>query len=315
MSITRRHLQTGLGLLWLADAALQFQPYMFSRAFPQQMIASAAVGQPGWVSTPVLWAAHLMASAPAVTNALFAVVQLLIAMAILYRRTARFGLAASLLWATSVWYLGEGLGGIASGHATVITGAPGAALLYGVLALLAWPHGASLRQPGRSTIPVARTPVRVVWILFWCGGAILQLLPGQNSSSSIADAITGSADSAPGWLAAADRTIGGFVGRAGIAVVVGLVVVMLLTGIAAAGRPHVARSAAGLGMLIAAGVWFFGQSLGGINTGMATDPNAGPLVALLALALLSASTTPAAGTVRLLKPARSASPVAYPIAA
>jgi hypothetical protein len=299
MLITRRHLQIGLGLLWLADAALQFQPYMFSHDFPHHVIAGSADGQPGWVATPVLWAAHLMAAAPAVTNTLFAAVQLLLAIAILHRRTARFGLAASVLWAMSVWYLGEGLGGLASGHATLITGAPGAALLYAMLALLAWPHGASLRQPGQSATAVGANAVFVAWAGYWVGGAILQLLPGQNTGSSIANAITGSADDAPDWLATADRTIGRVIPGTGTGAVMGLAFVMLFIGIAALFRSRVARWAAVAGMLLATVLWLFGQSLGGISTGMATDPNAGPLVALLALALLSA-TTPVVRPVRLL---------------
>ena len=42
----RRRLQIALGLLWLLDAALQFQPYMFSRAFATDVLAASAAGSP-----------------------------------------------------------------------------------------------------------------------------------------------------------------------------------------------------------------------------------------------------------------------------
>ncbi len=53
MSITRRHLQITLGLLWLADGLLQLQPFMFTTGFAHQILAPAAHGQPGWVAGPV----------------------------------------------------------------------------------------------------------------------------------------------------------------------------------------------------------------------------------------------------------------------
>src|SRR5207248_11248168 len=51
--ITRRDLQVALGLLWLLDAALQAQPFMFTRGFATQVIAHGGQGQPGVVSAPV----------------------------------------------------------------------------------------------------------------------------------------------------------------------------------------------------------------------------------------------------------------------
>jgi hypothetical protein len=39
------------------------------------------------------------------------------------------------------------------------------------------------------------------------------------------------------------------------------------------------------GVALSLDFWLLGQSLGGLTTGMATDPNTGPLFVLLALAL------------------------------
>ncbi len=65
----RRGLQLALGVLWLGDAALQYQPYMFSRAFSAMMLAPSAMGQPAFVSGPVLAMSRLVAAHVIVANA------------------------------------------------------------------------------------------------------------------------------------------------------------------------------------------------------------------------------------------------------
>ena len=96
------------------------------------------------------WAARVIAAHPVGWEVPFAIIQLLLGLGLLYPRTAKLALAASLPWALGVWYLGEGLGGIASGNASLLTGAPGAVLLYAVLALAAWP------RRDRPDVPPAR---------------------------------------------------------------------------------------------------------------------------------------------------------------
>lgn len=109
--MTRRHVQIVLGLLWLLDAALQAQPFMFTRGFADQVIVPAAAGEPPLIAGPVKWAADLIAHSPPAFNGLFVAVQLLIGGGLLVRATARLALGASIAWALGVWYFGEGLGG------------------------------------------------------------------------------------------------------------------------------------------------------------------------------------------------------------
>jgi hypothetical protein len=42
----RRWLQIGLGVVWVLDAALQYQPYMFSRGFVTNIVDPASSGNP-----------------------------------------------------------------------------------------------------------------------------------------------------------------------------------------------------------------------------------------------------------------------------
>jgi hypothetical protein len=208
----------------------------------------------------------------------FAAAQLLLGVGLLVPRTARLALATSLPWALGVWYFGEGLSGLASGHASLLTGAPGAALLYGVLAIAAWPaRDLSDQAPGR-WLPLA-------WATLWLGGAVFQALPGQNTGKAMADAITGGNDGAPGWLVRLDTSIATWTTHHGAAVVIALVVAEALIGAGALHR-RTRGPAVGAGFGIALAMWIVGQDFGQLFTGQATDPNTAPIIALLAIATL-----------------------------
>src|SRR6202044_795486 len=94
--VTRRGVQITLGLLWLADGALQFQPALLTPAVARQVIAPAGQGQPGFVSWPVPEAASLVARAPALAVVVFGLIELTLGAGLLHRRTARWALAASV---------------------------------------------------------------------------------------------------------------------------------------------------------------------------------------------------------------------------
>jgi len=282
--MTRRRVQVVLGVLWILDGALQLQPFMFGRGFARDVIDPAGDGQPTFVSSSVHWAANLIASQPVAWDVAFAGVQLAIGVGLLFPRTVRPALVASFAWSAGVWFLGEGLGGLASGRADLLTGAPGAVLLYAVLALGVWPRPAE-NGSGDGQQPARWLPL--AWAVLWVGGAVLQLLPGQNRIGDVTDAIRGNADGAPGWLAHLDHSAATAVGGPGVAALIVLVVVQAAIGLAAI-PPGVLRSVAGVaGIVVSVLFWVFGQSLGELWTGQATDPNSAPLVILLALAMMA----------------------------
>ena len=193
MRITRRQLQRSLGVLWLLDGVLQCQPFMFSRQFSRQVLAPAGVGQPTVIATPLHVVTALTAAHPAAANGAFALIQILLGLALLTRRFDRPALVASIGWALSVWFLGEGLGGLATG-ATFLTGAPGAALLYAVIAALAWPAHKEGRDDRPSWLALP------LWTAFWLGAAILQIVDGNNSSMSLTMTLRGAQSGAPNWI-------------------------------------------------------------------------------------------------------------------
>jgi hypothetical protein len=278
VGITRRHLQVALGLVWLLDGGLQLQPFMLGTGFASQVIAPNAAGQPHFVAAPIGWVAGAIAAHPVAWDVPFAACQLLIGLGLLVPRTARLALAASLPWSLGVWFFGEGLSGLAGGHASLLTGAPGSVLLYAVLALAAWPQ----RDPSHET-PARWLPL--AWAALWVGGAIFQALPGQNTGTAVAGAIRGGAGGAPGWLDRLEAWAAAGTTRHGTAVVVSLVVSEALIGLAAlhsrSRRPGVAA-----GCALALAIWVIGQDLGQLYSGHATDPNTAPIIALVAIAIL-----------------------------
>src|SRR5579862_5990723 len=70
----KRTIQIVLGVIWLVDAGLQFQSFMYSKGFID-MLHSMTPGQPGWLASSVNWAANLASPHLTIFNTLFALTQ------------------------------------------------------------------------------------------------------------------------------------------------------------------------------------------------------------------------------------------------
>lgn len=297
---SQRVLQMGLGIFWILDAALQFQPFMFGRGFVDSFILPNAQGQPAFVGSFITHMGNFVAPDISVWNTFFALVQLFIGLGLLFRPTVRAALGLSFAWVLGVWIVGEGLGMLLTGTASALTGAPGSVLLYGLLGLMAWPRparravdwsdrpvgvasSAAAQGIGRSVTPLA------VWAGYWFLAAVLFLLPDNRTTSSIQSAVAGMAQGEPGWYATFLTHLSNLFSSAGSQVAWILAVVSVVIGFG----PLVARKA---GPFLAAGAvvsllfWVAAQGLvGDVFSGSATDPNTGPLVVLLAAAMVPAA--------------------------
>jgi len=278
----RRKLQLALAGIWLLDAILQFQAFMFTKGFAQ-MLAGTAPGNPWFIADPLNWAARIISDHGTSTNAVFAVIQLLIGLGIALRPTTRIALGASIVWALAVWWFGEGLGGVLNGSGSPVNGAPGAVIIYALLAVLLWPprrERPATFVAGRFTGPVI---ARMAWLVLWGSLAYLALLPATRGPKALSGMISGMASGQPTWLASIDNHLGSFLmsrgSGAGVLLAVVLAVVALGVFIP---QPAAVRAIVVLAILTAAAFWV-AEGLGGILTGGGTDPNSGPLLALLAL--------------------------------
>jgi uncharacterized protein involved in high-affinity Fe2+ transport len=297
----RRAIQTTLGAIWLLDGGLQLQSFMYSRGFVQFLLGNAA-GQPGWLASSIEWGAHTAQHNLTAWNTLFALTQLAIGFGLLYRPTVKLALGGSFAWVLVVWWFGEGFGMLFMNMAKPLTGAPGAALLYAIVGMLVWPN----ERPGGL---LGVRGAKMTWAALWLVMAWLWLLGPNSSANATHDAIN-AAPSGMSWLSTVqDWAAEGAQGN-GLVIALLLAAVSAVIGIAVAidWRPQqFLVLAIGLNLLY----WVLGQGFGGIFEGGATDPNAGLLFVLLALALYPL--TPA-GRPRLRGEARRASLAAGAIA-
>ena len=281
----RRLLQLGLAGIWLLDGVLQYQSFMFTKAFGR-MLGSTAAGNPGVIASPITWDARLVEHHVILLNTIFATVQLLLGLGIAWRPTVRVALAASIVWSLGVWWFGEGLGGVLTGSASPLNGAPGAVILYALAAVLLWPTGRSGgTEPGFVAARAVGAPVaRVLWLMLWGSLAYFALTPANRAPQALHDMIAGMTDGEPGWVAAIERNAASLLAHDGLAASIVLAVVLAVIAVGVFLPPTVFRAILVLALVVAAFIWVVGEAFGAIMGGGATDPNSGPLLVLLALA-------------------------------
>jgi hypothetical protein len=291
----RRWLQLGLALIWLLDAVLQYQSFMFTRPFAQ-MLAGTAAGNPAVIADPIVWAARIVAGNPVATNAAFATIQLLLAVGIACRPTLKAALAASILWSVAVWWFGEGLGGVLTGAASPFNGAPGAVILYALLAVLLWPSSGSRRSPFVAAGAVGTWPAKALWLLLWGSLAYFSVTTANRSVQGLHALVTSMTGGEPRWLSGIDNAFAGLVAQRGLAAAIVLAVALALVGVGVLLPAPWQRVAIVLALVISLIIWVAGEDLGAILAGGATDVNSGPLLALIALSYwpLARSGRPAA---------------------
>ena len=279
----RRLLQLALAGIWLLDGVLQYQAFMFSKDF-SGMLSDTAAGNPGVVARPITWNASLVQHHLVLLNTIFATIQLLLGIGIAWRPTVRVALAASIAWSLGVWWFGEGLGMVLTGDVSPVNGAPGAVILYALLAVLLWPAD----RPGKPAPFVAARAVgapvaRALWLVLWLSLAYFALLPGNRAPQALHGMIAGMEDGEPGWLAALDRGAVSLVAHQGLTASIVLAVALVIVAVGVYLPAPAARGTLVLALVVAAVIWVFGEAFGGIMTGGATDPNSGLPLVLLAL--------------------------------
>ena len=280
----RRVLQLILAATWLLDGLLQYQSSMYSTMFGE-MIGDSATGNPGVIASPISWNAALVEHHLVLLNTVFATIQLLLGLGIAYRPTVRVALAASIAWSLGVWWFGEGLGGVLSGGASPVNGAPGAVILYALLAVLLWPAD----RPGVTAPFVAARAVgapvaRLLWLLLWGSLAYFALTPANRAPQALHDMIVSMTGGEPGWVTALENHAAAVLDHQGLTASIVLAATLIVIAAGVFLPPPLARSAVILALVMAAFIWVFGEAFGQLLTGGATDPNSAPLLALLALA-------------------------------
>ncbi len=295
MLLSRKVLQRILGVLWLIDGLLQFQPQMFTMNMVNGIMKPMLTGQPGFVGPSLQFIVTQTTLHLTAVNLLIAIVQVLLGVSflVLPNRWIKVSVVISIVWAFIVWYGGEGMSMLLTGQSSILTGAPGAVLLYPLLGLAIWPREQSSGDRSGETTKTADEGLlsrRVLrWVLagFWVFAALLQLQPnwwqaGQISQST--GALIGQGGLNTVIVDPVLQGISNITANAEIPLNIILIVVFLALGIGLAVvkdqqvRPFLIAS-----LVLSVIIWYLTQGFGMILTGMATDFNSGLLLVLLAL--------------------------------
>ncbi len=285
--LSTRGIQIALGLVWLADGIFQFKSFMFTHAIVTEVFAPAAKNQWSIVGGPMKTFDNFYGHDLTLWNTLSGEIQIAIGLGlILTRKTVKPALLVSFGWALTVWWFGEGFGGLTSNTLpSPLMGAPGAVIIYAIIGLLVWPTS---RETGRS--PAARGPLGdrgglYFWSGLWLLSAFLWLVNVNRAKEATHEMIKGMAEASPHWLAKFQNSIGHHTQGHGttIAVVLAIVSVTVAIGVWTPLR----WPALAVGIVVSLAYWVLGQDLGGpFWAEGATDFNSGPLFVLLAFALM-----------------------------
>jgi hypothetical protein len=281
----RRSLQLALAGIWLLDGVLQFQPAMFTKNFAQMIMYPAISSNPSVIASPMNWAHKIVLDHPVGTNTAFACIQIALGLAIACRPTTKLGLAASIPWALAVWWFAEGLGGVLDGGATPLTGAPGAVIIYALLAVLLWPVDEGREAPFEAARFVGAHAARALWLVLWGSLVYFTFSDGHDAPGALSGQITAMVDGQPAWLASIMNHAANLTNNRDLAI--SIVLGVLLAGIAVSVYlPWASARRAWLivAFVLCAVIWVVGEAFGGVFLGIGTDPNSGPLLALLAVA-------------------------------
>ena len=280
--MNKRKIQISLGIFWLLDGLLQLQPNMFTKATNENLFNSVAMGQPSLIKAPMDLAAHMFLTNVILFNSLTAITQLVIGILIVSKRYTNLGLIISIGWGLLIWFVGEGFGGLPTMMASVITGAPGAVLLYVIIAL------AVLNSDKKEASDKANQSaywLPFAWAALWIGGGIYQIFSQTASTDMLSQMIYSAPNGGPNWLIGLDQYTAGLINSLGVWANIIIVTTMLLLGLSVFYR-RTRIIGIILAIIVSIIFWVVGQNIGTIYSGGSTDPNSGLLYCLMGLAIL-----------------------------
>lgn len=284
---SRTYLRMAFGAIWLFDGILQFQVSM-PLGLANSVVAPATSGTPGWLHSLMLHGITIWNSHPIALADGTAWIQVGIGVLLLVSNSTvgRVAAAVSVGWASMIWLIGNGAGGIFQSSSTILFGWPGATFFYVVAGV--WLALSPTNFPDR----FSRITLRAVSVVLAIG-ALLQVLPsrefwhGGNHNALTAMAKTMVKTPQPHWLSYVVTKFGDVSGTLGGGF--NLIVVIWLS-VTAVGL----WTAFGRGwrwpvwsLIVGALVFWVGAQDAAIFGGLATDLNS-----LVPLAVLTACASP-----------------------
>lgn len=277
----------GLGILWILDGLLQLQPQMFTQSLAVKVIANALMSLPSplyFVSLHAL--INYFMPYVVIWNIGIATLQLALGISLLIGsdKVKRSALVTSIVWGVIVWVFGEGMGsilgptmtgGVFPGTPSIMNGFPGAALLYVVIAAFILLPDKHWELDGRFSI------VRDAPVLVFAVAAALQAAPLMWTTYGQASIFAANIENLPAQIA--NTTIVPVSTITAAHPVLSNSIELAANSLSAFAVWGVHRKFRSYAFVLAwlAFIWWFGLGLGGTLTGLGTDPNTPPAIALL----------------------------------
>jgi hypothetical protein len=293
LHVNQRTLQCALGVIWIIDGLLKFQPHLFKSSFVSDVISPMAAGQPSLVASTINHTATLLSHGTTVWVALFGLIEIAIGVGLFFRRSVKPALVVSFVWGAGIYLFGEGFGMVLTGQTSPLQGAPGAVCFYVLLGVLVWPKidrsddrvrtGAESSAAGRGLLGGIGS--QLAWAAIWLFQAVIWLFPFNRTANSITNQLADTANGEPGWYAHFLTSTGHAFAGTGIWMAAILATVSVIIGLG----PLVSKRSGiyiGLGIALALLYWITGEGLGELLTFGGTDPNNGPIIALIGLSIL-----------------------------
>jgi hypothetical protein len=303
-------------VLWLIDGLLQLQPQMFTMNMVNGIMKPMLQGQPGLFEPSLQFIVNQTTLHLTEVNLLIAIVQVLLGLGFLFLSGdwVKWLVFASTAWAFIVWYGGEGMSMLLTGQASILTGAPGAVLLYPLLGLAVIPRkqfDTALQGAKRETSDDGLLSRKYLqWVLagFWCFAALLQLQPywwQQGQISQAIGAMVGQGGLNAILVNPVLQQASNATANMEIPINIALIAIFLVIGVGLAVvkeeqvRPFLIAS-----IVVSLVFWYFSEAFGMIFTGMATDFNSGLLIVVIALACWPKVQTIRAARIRVISDLR-----------
>ncbi len=296
-----RFLRVGLGVMWLVDAILQLQPGMFQKAFygnlPSTVMPSllqqVSESTVSWAVPAIKFTQFLYGQSPVLVNLLVVAVQLTLASGLLLPvrpYLQRLAAVGSIVWGLTVWVFGEGLGGTFSlGDMTFYGGFPGSALLYAVAGAFLFMRQSAWEQ-GRSSR-------RLVWTLtvYFAVCTILQLVPFNhqwNRDTLMGIFANSGFQPQPAVLSDPVMAFSLWIAARPVSANILLSLLLAVATMTMALWPKTPQTLRGAWYVWLFLSWWFGMNFGYIFSGLSTDPNTAPILALLAATAMKGFVSP-----------------------
>jgi hypothetical protein len=284
----RRFIRVSFGLLWIFDGILQGQASMPLGMIPR-VVRPASSGSPEWIrdmvdSASAVWTSHPVTAA---TSAVW--IQIGIGLWLLVGgrgMLSQWAGAASAVWGSVVWVLGEAFGSIFAPGLTWMFGAPGAVVFYVVAGVLI-----AVPEAIWASAAVGRSILRIIGA-FFVGMSALQAWPGRGywqgrthtglPGGTLTRMLRSMAETPqPHLLATIVGSFSDFDAAHGWAVNIFVVGALLVAGSALIStRPFVVRTGITIALVLCTADWVLVQDLGFMG-GTGTDPNSMVPIALL----------------------------------